>query len=496
MNQRTIGVGLSLGNAGLNLLTHLILTPLLLSGLEEESYSLYKVIQAFAGPLILLRLGLSTVVARAGARYWANPTPETLREKENAFTLSVLLSGAMALAVCILGFGMGAFVPTLFDGFSGAQIREGQTLLGVLALSTAVHILSDTLTGTARGREHFVFLQGCVTAHQLLRFALFFAIARRGGPMLLLGLGDLGLYVLLLTVNGLYCHRVGERLVRPRPSRRELGSIGAFAAALFFQGAVSQVNANLDTVILGAAGAGARVITLYSAALTIYTAYCALFASLPGIFLPKAARLTAENADGEALAEFLRKPGRIQAMGCLWVLGAFALFGGDFIRLWIGEDYLAAHPLALFLMACGTLPLIQSLCQSLLDARLRRGFQSAVLGAMALVNLVLSLWWVEPLGFWGPALATGLTLVLGQGVVMNVYYARTLGIPIPRLLGDLFRGTAGAAALACLLCLPLRGIPGGWLAFIGKCGIFTGVYGVFLWKGRMLWKPKNPSCPC
>ena len=495
-NPRRLGSAMAIGNAMLNLLTHLILTPALLSGLAEEGYSFYKVIQSLAGPLILLRLGLSTVTAGAGARYRANPTGETLREKENAFTLSVLISGAMALAVVLLGFAMTSLVPKLFGGYSLRQIADGKALLAVLAVATALHILSDTLTGSARGREHFVFLQGCVAAHHLLRTALLCFIARRGGPVWQLGLADLGLYALLLAVNGLYCLWAGEMLRLHRPSRRELGAIGAFAAALFLQGAISQVNANLDTVILGAAGESPEVITLYSAALTVYTAYCALTASLPGIFLPGAARLTAEGAGSRELTDFVLSPGRVQTMLCLWVLGAFALFGGDFIRLWIGEKYLAAHPLALFLMACGTVPLAQSLCQSLLDAKLKRLFQSMVLLGMAAANLALSLLWVKPLGYWGPALATGLTLVLGQGVLMNGYYAHTLGLDIPRLLRGLFRSTLPAAAGACLLCLPLTGLSGGWLVFLGKCGIFSAVYGLFLWKGVMLWKPKKPNRPC
>lgn len=497
MDQRKLGAVMSYGNAGLNLLTHLLLTPVLLSGLTEEGYSLYKVIQSLAGPLILLRLGLHTVTARAGARYWVEPSEKNRREKENAFTLSVLVSGAMAFAVVLLGLAMTGLVPALL-GESGSPERfaEGRALLVVLAAATAVHILSDTLTGSARGREHFVFLQSCVAAHQLLRFWLFLLIARRGGPVLRLGLADLGLYTGLLGVNALYCILTGERLRLHHPTRRELGAIGSFAAALFLQGAVSQINANLDTVILGTAGEGPEVITLYSSALTIYTAYCSLVGTLSGIFLPNAARLTASGADGQALTDFVIGPGRLQTMLALWVLGAFALFGGDFIRLWIGERYLAAHSLALFLMACGTLPLIQSLCQSLLDARLKRLFQSAVLGSMAVLNLILSLLWVKSLGFWGPALATGLTLVLGQGVIMNGYYAKTLGLDIPRMLRELLRGTAGAAVSACLLCLPLIRVSGGWGIFIGKCGTFSAVYGLFLWIGAMLWKPKKPDSPC
>lgn len=492
-----LGAVLSYLNAGLNLVTHLLLTPMLLTGLGEENYSLYKVIQSLAGPLILLRLGLSTVTARAGARYWADPSEKNRREKENAFTLSVLLSGTMALTVALLGFAMTGLVPALLGEIgSSEKLSESKALLAVLAAATAVHILSDTLTGSARGREHFVFLQSCITAHHLLRFGLFLLIARRGGPILWLGLADLGLYTGLLTVNALYCFLTGERLRLHNPTRRELVAIGSFAAALFLQGVVSQINANLDTVILGAAGEGPEVITLYSSALTIYTAYCSLVGTLSGIFLPKAARLTAEGAGGQALTDFVIGPGGIQAMLALWVLGAFALFGGDFIRLWIGERYLAAHPLALFLMACGSLPLIQSLCQSLLDARLKRLFQSAVLGSMAALNLLLSLLWVKPLGFWGPALATGLTLVLGQGILMNVYYARTLGLDIPRMLRSLLRGTGGAAAAACLLCLPLVRMSGGWGKFIGKCGLYTAIYGFFLWRGKMLWKPKKPDSLC
>ena len=52
MSQTTKGVLLSYGSAAVNLVSSLILVPLLIRTLSEDTYSLYKVMQSFAGSLM------------------------------------------------------------------------------------------------------------------------------------------------------------------------------------------------------------------------------------------------------------------------------------------------------------------------------------------------------------------------------------------------------------------------------------------------------------
>lgn len=486
-DQRTPGILLSYLNRVISMASNLILTPLLIASLTEQDYSLYKVIQSFAGPLMMLNLGLSTITARAVARYQGEPTPENRREQESTFAAALLISLAMATLSAGLGWVMTPLIPVLFGStFSPGQLETAGTLLRIFSAATGLHIVSDTFGGLIQGRERFLFFRGAVTAQYMLRFLILFCIARQISPSpVQLAMADLLLYGGILCANMLYCLLALKE--RPRLSalrRKTLGPIFLFGLATLLQAVISQVNNNLDTVILAAAGAAPGTITMYTAALTIFTMYESLVGAFSTIYFPKAAQLTAADADGEALTDFVIAPGRVQAKIALAILGGFALFGRDFIRVWIGPQYMAAHSIALVLMAAVTIPMVQSVCVTLLDAKLKKLFRSLVLAGMAAGNLLVSLLLVKPLGYWGPALATAASLVIGHAVVMNRYYARNLGLNIPRMLREIFSGGLLPAVASCLLCLPLQLFPTTtFLILVLKCATFLAVYLFLLWKG-------------
>lgn len=459
--QQWKGVLLSYGNAALNVLSSLILVPMLISSLSEETYSLYKVIQSFAGSLMMFNLGLSTVVARAVARYDAFQTEECRREKENTLALAVLLSLAMGAMVLLLGRGMAALLPALFgDTYTPAQLETSGKLVAIFSAATALHILSDTFRGCILGREHYGISQGTMTAFHILRFGAMAAIAGTCADACALAAVDMVLYGILLAVHFVYSRFVLKEKGKLTSLEKDtLAPIASFASAILLQALVTQASTNLDTVILGAADASPRVITMYASSLTIYTVYRALTGILSGIYLPNASRLTASDADGRKLTDFVIVPGRIQAVIALGILTGFALLGRDFIRLWIGPAYLDAWPLTLALMAGATIPLTQSTCTTLLDARLKRLPRSLALLAMTVVNAVVSVLLVKPLGYWGPALGTVLSLLLGEGLLMNLHYKKSLGLEIRRMFREIFSGTLTGALVSFLVCLPLAWFP-------------------------------------
>lgn len=491
--QQFRGVLLSYGNAALNILSSLILVPMLISSLSEETYSLYKVIQSFAGSLMMFNLGLSTVVSRAVARYDAFRTEAIRQEKESTLALAVLLSLAMGSLVLLLGRGMTALLPGLFaDTYSPAQLETAGKLVSIFSATTAAHILSDTFRGCILGREHYVVSQGSMTAFHLLRFCAMAAIARKCGDICALAMVDMVLYVILLAVHYFYSRLLLKEKWNLTSLKKEaLAPVASFASAILLQALVTQASTNLDTVILGAVDTPPRVITMYASSLTIYTVYRAMTGILSGLYLPNASRLTASDTDGGKLTDFVIPPGRIQAAIALGILSGFALLGRDFIRLWIGPDYSDAYPLTLALMASAAIPLTQSTCVTLLDARLRRLSRSLVLLAMALLNAALSVLLVKPLGCWGPALGTIFSLLLGEGLLMNLHYKKALGLEIRRMFREVFSGTLAGALVSSLVCLPLTWFQAeNFGALVGKGLLFLTTYLAAMWQfaGR---KPKG-----
>ena len=68
-DQKKIGISLSYISMLLSTIANIVVTPIIISALGDNDYSIYKVMQAFAGPLIMFNLGVATIVTRAIVRY-------------------------------------------------------------------------------------------------------------------------------------------------------------------------------------------------------------------------------------------------------------------------------------------------------------------------------------------------------------------------------------------------------------------------------------------
>jgi O-antigen/teichoic acid export membrane protein len=263
----------------------------------------------------------------------------------------------------------------------------------------------------------------------------------------------------------------------------QLVEILSFGAAILLQAFVNQINNNVDTMILGVYIEEKYIITMYSSALTIYAIYNSLISVITRYFVPQATKLMTQNASGKELTDFVIKPGRFQAVIAVACICGFALFGRNFIAVWIGERYMDAYSVILMLMIPVTIPLVENAVISILDAAMKRMYRSMVLVVMAVLNVIVSIWLVKRIGFWGAAAGTALSLLVGHGLLMNVYYARTFQIEVVRMFREIFRGILPAGIVSGLLCVPLvLFVPDTLPLLVVKCGCFAAVYGVLLYR--------------
>ena len=111
-----------------------------------------------------------------------------------------------------------------------------------------------------------------------------------------------------------------------------------------------------------------------------------------------------------------------------FILSSFIVFGKQFIVLWAGNDYAEAYYLSLMFFVPLTIPLIQNLGIIILQARNQMKFRSLLYIIIALCSLALSILLTQRYNYYGCAFATGLALLLGQGLIMNIYYQKKQNI--------------------------------------------------------------------
>jgi len=406
----------------------------------------------------------------------------------------MLISVSMAVFVFCLGAAMTQLVPVLFGKtYTPEQIQMAQKLLYVFVGTTALHILNDVFRGCLVGCGRFIVFYGGSTIHYVFRFVGIVVLTRfMNCSAIGVALVDFFVYLVVFVVNVAYT--LFSLKERPRLhfiSGHELRAIASFSVAILLQTIVNQVNNNVDNVILGAMIEQKEIITMYSSALSIFSVYNTMIAVIPNFYLPKAARLVVTNYTERELTDFVIEPGRLQAMLAMAVVICFGLFGKDFIILWIGEQYSQAYYVALILLVAATIPLIQGVCITILDVKLKRLFRSGTLVIMSLFNVVLSVILVKQFGFWGAVAGTAAALVLGEWIIMNVYYHRALGIQTARMFREILHGILPAGIISAALCVPLVVLlENTAVLFLVKCIVFVTLYGGLLWLFGMNEKEK------
>jgi hypothetical protein len=344
----------------------------------------------------------------------------------------------------------------------GMYLRE---VAGIPAAGDPQRLAGDFANGDTMAGERLV--------NVMLSQVISQAMALAGKGVLLLDLiqeGSLGLWQGIMNYTG------GDFEEQAR------WWIGQYQAkAVFLQAVVNQVNNNVDIIILGAKISEKAIITMYSAALSIYTIYNSMITVFSTVYFPQTAKFLVVERSGKELTDFVIRPGRIQSIVAVAVVLGFAVAGRDFISVWIGDKYMNAYYVTLMLLVPVTVPLVENVCISIMDAKLKRTFRSVVLVIMAAINVVLTLIGVKYYGFWGAAAATVISLVVGHIIIMNIYYKKKFGIEVIRMFREIFRGILPAGLLAAALCIPFvifGGSSFGWLLAEGCT--FVALYIAFL----------------
>lgn len=487
MNQsKKIGALLSYVATILTSFISIFLTPFILSCLGDSEYGVYRTVQALTGQLALISIGIGTIASVYISRYNARTDEKVAKERENFLALGIGVAALIALVVAAVGMVLYLFVDNLYAATMDAQqIQLVQKMFLVLVANVSLYLFRDVFVGIVHGYERFVYSNGLKVLRLLARVGLILVLLKMGFRSLALVWCDLGLTVGLLLCDAVYCFGVLKLKVRFHVWDKALfASIFSFSMAMFLQTIVNQVNQNLDSVILGATITPARV-AVYSLALTIYVAFNGLATSVAGLFTPQAARLVQQNTSQEGLMQFVTHVGRMQSAVVALGLGGFIAVGQQFVSVWVGPEKMDVYYLSLILLIPAGLSVLFCGANSVLDGMMKRMGRSLILILAAAVNVVSSLIMLRYIDYWGAAFGTALSVVVGNGVAMCLYYKKVFGFRPLFFLVQVARGIWPCAVLGVLATWPLNflSVSDMWLLVI-KGIVFMAVYGIMmLWFG-------------
>ena len=232
---------------------------------------------------------------------------------------------------------------------------------------------------------------------------------------------------------------------------------------------------------------GTESVAIYSVGYALYSYYQLFSTSISGVFAPKIHRIinTIEDmkAQRKSLTDLFVKVGRIQYVVLALISSGIVFFGKSFIlNIWAGEGYDHSYYVALLLIIPASIALIQNIGIEIQRAENKHQFRSIVYLIMALLNLGVSIYLCQIYGAIGSAIGTAVSLVVANGLIMNIYYHKKCNLDIICFWKNILSASKGLIlpVIAGILLVKFTD-RNNLLIWVADVGVYALVYGASMW---------------
>lgn len=425
--QRKLAIILSYLNMLLGLLISILYTPFMLRMLGKSEYGLYNLASSFVSYLGLFDFGFSSSYIRFFSRYSIKNDEKALAKLNGIFMLMFSAIGMLTLiAGSILVVNLDVFYQKKFTVF---ELERTRLLIVILIVNLAITFPFNVFNSYISAKEKFVY-------QRILQLVKTIASPLLAIPLILGGYQSSGIVVATVFVNMcinflnmIYAYKkLNIKIIFQKFESAYTKEIVKFSSFIFINMLVDEINWNVDKMLLGGFG-GTAAVAIYSLAGQINGYYKSVSTSVSNVFAPQIHRMALEE-DGVALTKLFTRVGRIQFMLLEAVFLAICFWGKYFIIIWAGKSYEDAFPILLILMFSVTIPLIQNLGIEIQRAKNMHQFRSIAYLIMAVLNVGISIPLCMKYHGIGCAIGTAVSLLLGNGLLMNWYYYRKLKLDI------------------------------------------------------------------
>tara|TARA_R110002050_G_scaffold296426_1_gene456412 strand:- start:62386 stop:63909 length:1524 start_codon:yes stop_codon:yes gene_type:complete len=461
----------------------LFLTPFILNHIGKSEYGIYTAIGALVGTISVLDLGLNNTIIRFVAKYKAEKDKPG---EENFLATTMIIYTVISVTIIIIGLVFYGHIDTYFTKMNPDEIKIAKTIFVLLIFNLAINLPGGSLRGICFGYEDFVFPKTVNIIRYLLRTITVVSVLILGGKAISLVIIDTVFNILIILIGIYYVFfKLKVRFKLHEFKLKYVKQIFGYSLWIFVFAIVGMLQWKAGHWILGRI-ALPEVLAIYGIGIVLGTYYGAFSTAISSVFLPRATKMTVGNASGEELTSMMIKIGRISFVILMYILGAFSLFGKQFVYLWVGKELGidGSHEtwlIAFLIMIAYTLPLVQGFGNSILEAKNKLSFKAILYLSFLIFGVTLGAFLAKQYGALGMILGTVTGWLIVQNV-MNFYYHKIIGLNILRFFKELFNKTALTVITIIVLGYFVNYIPGsGWLNFIIKAITYSAIYGFLIY---------------
>ena len=428
MNQLKAGAALNYVSICLNMVVGLIYTPYMFRMLGQSEYGLYSLAASIIAYLTVLDLGFGNAIVRYTAKFRAEGKQ---REQEEMFGMFFILYIGIGAIAMIAGSVLSLNVENMFSrAMTDTEVSRTRIMLWLMTFNLAFTFPMSIWGSIMSAYERFVFQRIVSIVRSVLNPVVMILLLVVGYKAVAMVVVTTLFNVATLLVNWWYCkYRLTIKVRFAKFKWGFLKEVSIYSFWIFLNAIMDRIYWSTGQFVLGIYK-GSVAIAVYAVAIQLESMYMMFSTAISSVFLPKVTSMVTKGSSDEEISDLFIRTGRIQYIVMAYILSAFVVFGKQFIILWAGDDYADAYYLTLMFFVPLTVPLIQNLGILILQARNQMKFRSMLYIVIALCSLGLSIYLAQIYGGYGCAFATGMALLIGQGLIMNIYYQKKQRINI------------------------------------------------------------------
>ncbi len=488
-NERKIGSLLSYGQMALNILIGLVYTPVMIHTLGKSEYGLYNTVASTISVIGLLNMGFNNGYIRYYSKYKKNNDMNSIYKLNGLYMIIFVVIGFISL---LCGIYIANNLELVFrTGLTIKEYEVAKKLMIIMTINLSISFPMSVFSSIISAHEKFIFLKLVGMIKTVLGPLVVL-------PLLLIGYRSIMMVIVSTIVafvaDGIFCfyviYKLKQKFIFGKFQKNLLFDLFFYNSFIAINMLVDQINWNIDKLLL-ARYKGTFSVAIYAVGYSIYSYYQIFSTSVSGVFTPKIHKLINQYSEqieirNEKITELFVMVGRIQFLILGLIAFGFATFGKEFIYYWAGEGYEESYYVAMLLIFPASIALIQNLGIEIQRAQNKHPFRSIIYLIMAFLNLEISIVLCQLYGPIGSAIGTAISLILANGIIMNIYYHKKCGINIIlfwRNIGRLFLGMIPSIVLSIIFikCINFNKIQ--WLILGIFCYVL--IYCFFVWKLSM-----------
>lgn len=436
VNQRKIGIILSYIYTATHVVVNLLYVPLLLRTIGQSEYGLYQLV----GSLIAYISIMESLLSAGVVRYYCKYKNENNQEKmENVLAISQRIYSVFSLIVCVCGIALiFAFKSLYASSLSPFEMQESIIMLILLIANIIINIMNYVYVAVITASERFIFLKVISILSTIVQPALVYLLIKKYPYAIVIVISVVLINLLVAFVRRIYSKKVLNATIHYHGKDSEfVKGLFQLSSTILFALIADQIFWKADQLVIGKV-LNTSAVAVYSVGSQIYMNYTPLGTAISSVFMSRLSKLYDVEKDIQSISELFIKVGRIAFLFLGLVLCGFILFGQDFIMLWAGEGYKEAYYVAVIIMIPLTVDAMQNLGLTILQIMNKYGFRGKVYFAIAIVNIITTVFLVKTVGIVGAAISTAISMAIGNGVIMNFYYSK-LGLNMRKFWKEIIK---------------------------------------------------------